>query len=130
MSNKRRTDQNDGKFDKQTNSMSANNEAPKFYTRTDEEFATEIADTRATQFQDQPRNHKELSADKVGKGRGWGLTAVILSIVAWFIWPLLLGPAAVITGIIAFTQGRKGLGSVAIVVGIIAFFSNIGNAVL
>lgn len=129
MSNKRRTKDIKGKNDIETNAFSADNEAPKFYSRSDEEFAAEVADGKVSRFQDQPRNRID-SIKEVDKGRAWGLTALILSIAAWFIWPTLLAPAAVIIGLIAFMQGRKGMGSVAIIIGLIAFFFNIGNAIL
>ncbi len=116
--------------DIETNAFTADNEAPKFYTQSDEEFASEVADVRMTRTQNEKRNQIYTPAKEVDKGRGWGLTAVVLSIAAWFIWPSLLAPAAVITGLVAFLRGRRGLGSVAIAVGLIAFFSNMGNAIL
>lgn len=130
MSNKIPTREDDEKNDVAMNAFSADNEAPKFYSRSDEEFAAEVAEGRVSRSQDQPRNHIDSSTKEVDKGRGWGITALILSIAAWFIWPILLAPVAVITGLVAFMQGRRGLGSTAIVIGLIVFFFNIGNAFL
>ncbi len=108
------------------------NEIPKFYTRSDDEFGAEVADVSSSsaRIQEQPGTQIFTPRKEEEKGRGWGLTAVVLSVVAWFIWPSLLAPAAVLAGLVAFIQGRRGLGLVAIIVGLIAFFSNIGNAIL
>jgi hypothetical protein len=130
MSNKRRTLEDDEKYDIPTNAFSADNEAPKIYSRSDEEFAAELAGGSASRYQDQPANQTSSSTKQADKGRAWGITALVLSIAAWFSWPFLLAPAAVITGIIAFMQGRRGLGSVAIVVGLIALVSSIAIAIL
>lgn len=109
---------------------SAKNEVPRFYSRSDEEFSAEVADVSTTRSLDQRGGQIYAPNNEVEKGRGWGLTALILSIAAWFIWPSLLAPAAVIAGLVAFLQGRRGLGSVAIVIGLIAFFFNMGTAIL
>jgi len=130
LSNNNRIEEDAEKIDLETNAFSADSEAQKLYSRSDEEFAAEVADGKVSRNHNHPANQIFTSTEQADKGRGWGLTALILSIAAWFIWPSLLAPAAVIIGLVAFVRGRRGLGSVAIVLGLIAFFLNIGNAIL
>jgi hypothetical protein len=111
----------------QINAFAADAEAPKRYSRSDEEFASEIAEGRVTRpkFVKSQQVNNTNGAQQADQGRAWGITALILAIASWFIWPTLLAPAAVITGFVAFRQGRRGFGAWAIVIGLIAFIVNI-----
>ncbi|RAL25905.1 DUF4190 domain-containing protein [Thermoflavimicrobium daqui] len=61
------------------------------------------------------------------KGRGLGITGLILSIIAFFIWPFILAPAGIIIGAISIRRGSSygwwavGIGLVALVFAVIAF---------
>jgi hypothetical protein len=103
----------------------------------DEEFATEVLPTPPTI--DRKRNvdenliqpeedvPREQPVDKATfeKGRGLGLTALILSIVSLFIFNLSLGAISAIMGIFAYRQGQRSLGIWSIVIGSIAILIGI-----
>lgn len=53
-------------------------------------------------------------------GRGIAYTAIVLSILSLFIWPVLLGAAGIVLGFIAFRRGATSLGSWAIGIGVVS----------
>jgi len=57
-----------------------------------------------------------IAGDETG-GRGLGITALIVSILSLFIWPVLMGIAGIIIGFIARGKGAKSLGTWAIIIG-------------
>lgn len=88
-----------------------------------EEFAAELSAAPMT-GKETLQASPERSADGTEEsGRALGFVALALAIVAYFIYPLILGPAAAIMGFIAWRQGRKALGIWSITLGIIAFFA-------
>lgn len=128
MDNEKRTEWTDA----DTDAFSADAEAPERYSRSDEEFAAELAEGNVNNARVQQSDNETPTAAvdrkptrQADQGRAWGITALVLAIAAWFIWPALLGPAAIITGFVAFRQGRRALGSWSIALGLIAFIANI-----
>lgn len=64
-------------------------------------------------------NSPELEQEEVGRtALGW--TALILSIMALFFFPVLLGSAGAITGFFAYRNGARTLGMWSIAIGILA----------
>lgn len=53
-------------------------------------------------------------------GRGWGYTAIALSIISLFILPVLFGAAGIVLGFVARRRGAEGLGATAIGIGAVA----------
>ncbi|PJW22074.1 DUF4190 domain-containing protein [Geobacillus thermodenitrificans] len=76
-----------------------------------EETAAEIAEPI--------RRRDERNEERAG-GAGIGWTALALSIIALFMWPILLGAAGIIVGFIARRRGAETLGAWAIGIGVIA----------
>jgi type VI protein secretion system component VasF len=81
----------------------------------DEEVAQEVAPNPAL-MQDRRENNKRK--EEAG-GFGIGLTALILSVLSFFVWPFVLSIAGIIVGIFAVRR-RSALGWWAIAVGIVA----------
>jgi hypothetical protein len=85
----------------------------------DEEFAAEVAPVRpfTERFQDDRRtDDREETADR---GRGLGITSIILSVLAFFILPFVMAPAGIVVGVIAARRGSA-LGWWGVAVGIVA----------
>jgi hypothetical protein len=105
-------------------------------TNANEEFAAEVAaapplvdrrvnEDRLIQPEDDVPNEQPVKKDTFEKGRGLGITALILSIVSLFIFNVFLGPIAAIMGIFAYRQGQRSLGIWSIILGTIALFIGI-----
>ncbi|MFD2618289.1 hypothetical protein [Terrilactibacillus laevilacticus] len=58
--------------------------------------------------------------EQSSKGRGMGWFGIILSLIALFFLPVIMGAAGVIVGFVAYRDGAKTLGVWAIVIGLIA----------
>jgi len=76
-----------------------------------EETAAEVAE---------PIRRREERDEERADGAGLGWLALALSIIALFIWPILLGAAGIIVGFIARRRGAETLGAWAIGIGVIA----------
>ncbi|KAB2333881.1 hypothetical protein [Bacillus mesophilum] len=57
---------------------------------------------------------------QAGEGKGVGYTALILSILSLFIWPVLMGAAGIVLGFVASRRGSKTLGGWAIGIGAVS----------
>ncbi|MTT33168.1 DUF4190 domain-containing protein [Terrilactibacillus sp. BCM23-1] len=62
--------------------------------------------------------HKPEEQSSMGRGMGW--FGIILSLIALFFLPVIMGAAGVIVGFVAYRDGAKTLGVWAIVIGLIA----------
>ncbi|MGP7819072.1 DUF4190 domain-containing protein [Niallia sp. 01092] len=58
--------------------------------------------------------------ERVDGGRGIGITALILSIISLFVWPIILGAVSIVLGFVARRRGAATLGTWAISLGAIA----------
>ncbi|SET63197.1 hypothetical protein SAMN05421676_106138 [Salinibacillus kushneri] len=90
----------------------------------EEEFAAETAVT-PDEFNDRTQmaereTHMEETAEA-----GWGWAAIILSLLAFFMWPLVMGIAGIVVGVMAKRRGADTLGNIAIVAGIAAIVINL-----
>ncbi|MBA4603138.1 DUF308 domain-containing protein [Thermoactinomyces mirandus] len=82
----------------------------------DEEVAQEVSPNPVTM-----RDHKGEGREngKEAGGSGLGITALILSILAFFVWPFVLSIAGIVVGIFAVRR-KSTLGWWAVAVGIVA----------
>lgn len=64
------------------------------------------------------QNEAEEEISSAGRATGWA--ALILSIMSWFVWPVLLGITGAVVGFIAYRQGSRGLAVWSITLGLIA----------
>lgn len=77
-----------------------------------EETGTEIAPGRNEVFPENRRDEYEVrkDVDDAREGTGWGITALVMSILSLLsIMPVTLGIAAIVVGIIAYNRGSRGL---------------------
>ncbi|MCD5323593.1 MULTISPECIES: DUF4190 domain-containing protein [Pontibacillus] len=85
----------------------------------DVEFAQEAAVDAKTVREPIKSNERESDMDNdVHAGMGW--LAVVLSVVSFFILPVILGAAGIIVGFMARRRGAETLGNTAIVAGAIS----------
>ncbi|KGP90517.1 hypothetical protein N780_05085 [Pontibacillus chungwhensis BH030062] len=85
----------------------------------DVEFAQEAAVDAKTVREPIKSDEKESDMDNdVHAGMGW--LAVVLSVVSFFIMPVILGAAGIIVGFMARRRGAETLGNTAIVAGAIS----------
>jgi hypothetical protein len=83
----------------------------------DEEIAQELT---ATEF-NRPMNTAEPRTEMKSEVKtGFGWLAVILSILSFFVMPIIMGAAGIILGFVAKRRGADTLGNTAIVAGAIA----------
>ncbi|MCI1856548.1 MAG: hypothetical protein LKI94_04955 [Sporolactobacillus sp.] len=86
-----------------------------------EEYAKELA---ADQYEEQgDRDGRPLGSGErreVGEGRGMGWLALILSCIAFFFLPIIMGIAGIVIGYIAFREGSRTLGGWAMGIGAVA----------
>lgn len=83
-----------------------------------EEFAQDI--TPAGPALSRDRGDRRADDDRiVDAGRGLGITAIILSVLAFFLWPYILATAGIIIGVISARRGSS-LGWWAVGIGVIA----------
>ncbi|KAB7708757.1 hypothetical protein F9802_00985 [Bacillus aerolatus] len=97
---------NDDKFDKD---LRLANRPNKLY---EEETAAELATPLSLS---EERTDSRIDSEE--GGRGFGYTGLIVSIVALFVMPVLLGAVGIVLGFLARSRGSRGLGSWAIGVG-------------
>ncbi|WP_080845053.1 hypothetical protein [Cytobacillus gottheilii] len=82
-----------------------------------EETAAEIAAPVTTYNRSRSETNEQPRA---GEGKGVGYTALILSILSLFIWPVLMGAAGIVLGFVASRRGSKTLGGWAIGIGAVS----------
>ncbi|MEX2462425.1 MAG: hypothetical protein WD469_14190 [Paenibacillaceae bacterium] len=81
----------------------------------DEEYATELAE---------PMKHDAQSdGDAEPISRIWGWSAMVVSILSLFIFPIIMGSAGSILGIIAVFKGTRMLGGWSIAIGLVSIFT-------
>lgn len=86
----------------------------------DEEFAQDIA-LDASSLRHEPIESDERETDMQDNVQtGWGWTAVVLSVLSFFMMPVILGAAGVIIGFVAKRRGADTLGNTAIIAGAVA----------
>ncbi len=85
----------------------------------DVEFAQEAAVDNKTVREPMKSRERETDMDSdVHAGMGW--VAVVLSVISFFIMPVLLGAAGIVVGFLAKRRGVDTLGNTAIVAGAIS----------
>lgn len=93
----------------------------------DEEFAAEYAPYNLANFNrdrnQEMRDSVEADAQDVGANTTLGIVSLVFALASWFIYPLILGPAAAVFGFIAWYQGSRTLGGWSIALGVIAFLA-------
>ncbi|SEN06003.1 hypothetical protein [Lihuaxuella thermophila] len=112
MGKNKRNNNNEGRVERtQTNGAEQKAE-------NNEEFAQDITPAGPVGFRDRAdrRADDDRTADA---GRGLGITAIILSVLAFFLWPYILGTAGIIVGVISARRGSS-LGWWAVGIGVIA----------
>ncbi|RYM02224.1 hypothetical protein EWH99_11400 [Sporolactobacillus sp. THM7-7] len=89
-----------------------------------EEYAKELSadqyDPEARKREGEGRPGFRWGDRQAEGGRGAGWLALVISIIALFFLPVILGIAGIIIGYIAFRQGARTLGGWAIGIGIVA----------
>ncbi|MRG86611.1 hypothetical protein [Salinibacillus xinjiangensis] len=89
----------------------------------EEEFAAEAA-IGADELNRVRAGERETHMEEDGEA-GWGWAAIILSVLAFFMWPLVMGIAGIVVGVMAKRRGADTLGNIAIVAGIAAIVINL-----
>ncbi|NBI29389.1 DUF4190 domain-containing protein [Chengkuizengella marina] len=94
---------------------------------TDEEYAAEYAPFNVANYNNGERSETIQSdveeARDVGANTTLGIISLVFALASWFIYPLILGPAAAVFGFVAWYQGSRTLGGWAIALGVIAFLA-------
>ncbi|MGP4107254.1 hypothetical protein [Virgibacillus sp. L01] len=80
--------------------------------RDDEEFAAEMT---ADDIGDTVKNDENTEGDQANSAFGW--VALALSIISFFIMPIILGGAGIIVGFISRNRDAETLGNTAIIAG-------------
>lgn len=83
----------------------------------EEEYAQELAPR--SDFADKGVDHDKQQDDSVDRGRGLGITSIILSVLSFFFLPYIMAPAGIIVGVISARRGSA-LGWWGVAVGIVA----------
>ncbi|GGD71262.1 DUF4190 domain-containing protein [Paenibacillus nasutitermitis] len=89
-----------------------------------EEMSAELAAPvgRLERTENQTKVHQAVEeTTEAGRAAGWA--ALVLSLLSWFVWPLLLGATGAVVGFIAYRQGAKSLGLWSMVLGLISFLA-------
>ncbi|MBB6454293.1 hypothetical protein HNQ94_002768 [Salirhabdus euzebyi] len=90
----------------------------------EEEFAAETA-IGAYDVRDPIHARERETNMEEGVEAGWGWAAIVLSLLAFFMWPLVMGIAGIVVGVMAKRRGADTLGNIAIVGGIAAIVINL-----
>ncbi|MBA4493213.1 YrzE family protein [Paenactinomyces guangxiensis] len=85
----------------------------------DEEFAEDMAVSSPEALREKKDRRAEDGRETADAGRGLGITAIILSVLAFFLWPYILAPAGIIIGVISARRGSS-LGWWAVGIGVLA----------
>ncbi|WP_245671051.1 DUF4190 domain-containing protein [Pseudobacillus wudalianchiensis] len=80
-----------------------------------EETAAELTEPIPSRQQEQPDNSQKNKATT--GGRGMGYAGLIVSVIALFIMPVLLGIVGIVLGFFARSRGEQSLGAWAIGIG-------------
>lgn len=80
------------------------------------EFAQEII---SNPNQESNVAHHENRQDRTDEGYGWGIAGIVLSVLAFFLWPYLFAPIGIILGVVGVSR-KNNLGWWAIAIGVIA----------
>ncbi|MCQ6558301.1 DUF4190 domain-containing protein [Paenibacillus mendelii] len=84
-----------------------------------EEAAAELAvPVHPVNSRSDVRNDADQEIRSASRATGWA--ALIISIMSWFVWPVLLGITGAVIGFMAYRQGSRGLGVWSITLGLIA----------
>ncbi|MFC4558831.1 hypothetical protein ACFO3D_11505 [Virgibacillus kekensis] len=84
----------------------------------DEEFAAEMTADEAVDGPLERERNSEESGTQVNSAFGW--IALSLSVISFFVWPIILGGAGIILGFVSKRRGSDTLGNVAIAAGAIS----------
>ncbi|WP_445490393.1 DUF4190 domain-containing protein [Niallia sp. 03133] len=68
---------------------------------------------------------RDRDVEREDGGKGIGITALILSIISLFVWPILLGAVSIVLGFMARRRGALSLGTWAISLGAISIIIGI-----
>ncbi|WLV23576.1 DUF4190 domain-containing protein [Aciduricibacillus chroicocephali] len=85
-----------------------------------EEIAGELTADDVTAPVSHNEQQTEMDAKDADEHHGFGWFAVALSILSFFLLPVILGAAGIILGIMARQRNARTLGNIAIIVGIIS----------
>lgn len=88
-----------------------------------EEYDEELGAETAIDHRNLAMDHDDENRAVGGAGMGW--LALVLSIVSFFVLPVIMGAAGIIVGIIARRQGARALGTWAIGLGIVAIVARL-----
>ncbi|SCW48602.1 hypothetical protein SAMN04487970_100965 [Paenibacillus tianmuensis] len=95
--------------------------------KTHDEFAAEITYPGGGSRQERSRITQPVAVtengteEKADTSYRWlGYTALVLSILAWFLYPALLGSTSALLGLFAYMLGERSLGTWSIIIGLIA----------
>ncbi|MBW7454502.1 DUF4190 domain-containing protein [Paenibacillus sepulcri] len=86
-----------------------------------EEMSAELAVPPQAYQTDHTKEHVEEAVEQTrsaGQAAGWA--ALVLSVLSWFVWPLLLGATGIVVGFIAYRQDARGLGLWSMILGLIS----------
>lgn len=82
-----------------------------------EETAAEVAPNMGRVHRDDQVQRVERMEEKEEGSTGLGWTALVLSIISLFVFPVLLGTVGIITGFMAFRRNSRALGAWAMIIG-------------
>ncbi|MBE3595788.1 MAG: hypothetical protein IMW86_01945 [Hydrogenibacillus sp.] len=75
------------------------------------------------------RTGEDTRVERDVRGRGLGIAALVVALLALFFWPLLLGLAAIVMGYFAFAGGSRalglwamGIGALSVIIDLVARF--------
>ncbi|MFS1513504.1 DUF4190 domain-containing protein [Chengkuizengella sp. SCS-71B] len=89
----------------------------------DEEYAAEYAPFNVNRVQNEDIQSDVEEARDIGANTTLGIISLVFALASWFIYPLILGPAAAVFGFVAWYQGSRTLGGWSIALGVIAFLA-------
>lgn len=90
-----------------------------------EEIAGELTADDVAAPVNQTEQQTEMDSKDADEHHGFGWFAVALSVLAFFLLPIILGAAGIIFGFMARQRNARTLGNIAIIVGIIAILGRI-----
>lgn len=83
----------------------------------DEEIAAELTETDIVDNEQRNLDHQKETTDVIS---AYGWIALALSVLSFFIMPILFGAAGIILGFVARTRNAELLGNTAIIIGAIS----------
>ncbi|WP_238996461.1 DUF5353 domain-containing protein [Paenibacillus pinistramenti] len=101
-------------------------------TLSNEEYAAEFAAVRDRKIQASALNRQETQSEEAGSsaagtgaeaGQIAGVAAIVLGVLALFMWTIVLGPVAAILGYYAYSQDKRTIGAWGMALGLIATLS-------